>query len=554
MKIIGTTNLYNYSNQKQNVQPKYRYGVDTFTRATAVQNPSFKSNNVLKEILGNREFVYTVGLGAIVKELLNKDTDKNIDLEEDTSKDGISKFLQKLFNNKEEEKEEFVEKTVQTGELSSQEEIVFLKSQIDLKDKIIADLQAKIDAKKISSQTENQEPAKENNESESIVIFPKKRGRLTKPLEQLRKVTQNLDVPKATAIELKNICEELADKTPKIISGKEIDKNEIAANLAEELSKDYADYEKLAEYYSKKLGLTENPVSSNETEDFVALPTLQGTKIVGKIDLDSINNTKKPRNRIKIDTPVTGNDIETAKAEESAEKEEMRLIDKDTGTFWFKLPKGIHKKDIGVNLKKLLLQYEIQLSEEYENKKSENPHLKEPKWVHRPPMPVQIDDKEIMQEIYAYNRLKQTIDSVHTYENINKDNAYIVAEVINKNPLFNEIFTRHAALRLIDRYVDFDDEEHPVEEQAKNVVDKLVEIIQNALKKGVEVQTYEDKKYRGSYAPRIVIPTEYMDKETQEIFGTFPLKITFCENQPDKNFYNKHNKQALICTLFSKGI
>ena len=114
------------------------------------------------------------------------------------------------------------------------------------------------------------------------------------------------------------------------------------------------------------------------------------------------------------------------------------------------------------------------------------------------------------------------------------------------------MFTLHAALRLVDRFVDFNSDE-PVDEQCHFILDKLSEVLRKSLKDGVEVEAYEEES-SSKVGARITINEGGYDDEAMSIFGTYPIRLGICESQPDPNYYNKYNKKPIISTIYTKGI
>ena len=169
------------------------------------------------------------------------------------------------------------------------------------------------------------------------------------------------------------------------------------------------------------------------------------------------------------------------------------------------------------------------------------------RWMFRSPIPENVLADDIKKEI-NYRKGGNC-----PYKNITTEDAEALAEVINNDSRFKDLFNLHSALRLIDRFVNFDSDK-PLEEQCDHAISKLYEAIQKALSNGVDIEVYEDSKYN-TYAARIVIEP---DKETNpaayEIAGSYPLKITICENQEDPMFYARSKKLPLISTIFSKGL
>ena len=140
---------------------------------------------------------------------------------------------------------------------------------------------------------------------------------------------------------------------------------------------------------------------------------------------------------------------------------------------------------------------------------------------------------------------------MHDILNINKNNAEEVADAINSDSRFSDLFTTHGVIRFVDRFVNFDSN-IPLDEQCTMALDKLEDIVKIAVKENIDVQTYKPNGRSVKYkSPRLIISPEYYDEEAQKIFGTTPLIIGICENQSDPNYYKKQSKKAIIHTIFT---
>jgi hypothetical protein len=154
----------------------------------------------------------------------------------------------------------------------------------------------------------------------------------------------------------------------------------------------------------------------------------------------------------------------------------------------------------------------------------------------------------------SYNiKKEEVIENINNqkdgpYKNISRGNAAKVAKAINSDQRFHNMFTTHAAMRLIDRYVDFNSDKS-IESQCHNILDVIVSTLQKSFKEEVPVYLYEDKNHQ--IGMNLLIPETVYDKNAVKIFGTYPLRLGFCQKQ-----YHTKNapKEPLICTLYPQGI
>ena len=163
--------------------------------------------------------------------------------------------------------------------------------------------------------------------------------------------------------------------------------------------------------------------------------------------------------------------------------------------------------------------------------------------------------KALPKKVQEIDILRELDNVVLPYNNINMRNTRLVANAINSDTRFQEMFSLHAAMRLIDRFVDFKSNKS-IDEQSSNILNKLEEFLQQYYNCGkircnkYEMNTLEDKM--GIISLRIVLYPEYAHNyEIREIFGSNNLKIGLCKRdiQDENDEINKY--KPLICTIFS---
>ena len=385
-----------------------------------------------------------------------------------------------------------------------------------------AKLEQEIEALKASQNTPKISADKET----TYIEFPKKRGKLSRSIEELKETTKVVPVETDSAEKLVAICKILMNKGTQNIDGQETDNNEIAKTLSDELRKTQNTSDIINKYFSKLC-----PDKDSKTDDVKTLmsdtPILNGPNVVGKIDTGIIEKGRRPRIPSKVP--------------------EFTAQEGDTEAFTFKIPAGIFDKNIAPNVGLLIKHFEKTLYNQYKEEvktAGDGEKIEKPRWKYNIPLPTRILAEDVCNEIKKHN----TKDSNSKYKNISVIDPEIIAGIINSDPRYHEMFTIHSALRMIDRYIDFDSD-IDVEIQSKTILDKLYEIIQNAFKDGASVETYfADRNF---VAPRLVIPSKTFDDKAKEIFGTLDLKITFCEKQIFSGYVPSYEKSGLICTIYS---
>ena len=427
--------------------------------------------------------------------------------------------------------------------------------QADISENISKDNENEKDSvNPVSEATNDNEEQKPLPETDEYTFeFPKKKaGILSKAQKELKEITMGLPLGVVSGQKLEQICKELLQNGSHPVEGEIVDNKDLIVDLNNRLiSSDKENLDQIIDEFYKKCelvskdaeisGNTENPkVEIYETEKVVLTPP----KVLGKIELSDKDANKrrfKPASSAQEDTDVqspkrTGKRpriVRNAENSRSPERvdSEMELMNDKTKVSIFRIP-GTVDKNVMVNLRHLLVKFERQVEKENIN----------PRYQHSRSLG-QVFNEDILAELSAPN------DS--PYKNINKNNAVEIADAINSDPRFCEMFTLHAAMRLIDRFADFNSDV-PVESQCHMILDKLTDVLQKSFKEGIEVRRYKDPANR--IGLRLSISEDVYDEEAKAIFGSYPFRLGMCENQPNPNFYSKYSKQPLICTIFTKGI
>ncbi len=555
MKITQTTNFTpkNYSISRMPQKTFYTVKTDTFTKSSV----SFKAApelNMFQKILKDpnlaRDVMALVTLGASAL-VIGAKTDN---IETDSTGESISTEKNGLFNiwgqmlgiKTETASSQKTQSEVPPKEnIVEQEELpIDYKTKIDKLEKDNKNFLDRIKQletllKKYTTGNIPETPQISNQEETQNIVFPKKHGRLSKTQEELKTAVTGLSSNGVNKDLTTDVCKELLNKG----SHNNIDNNDLAHNLAQELTANKDNPEKINEIissYAEIIGII--PVKQEEKSDERAKKdkatasgtnsaTLQtGVKVVGKIDLNSVEHKNRTQ---EIQNSSTDGIVENS----SAEIVEHETLPK---TYYYKVT-GTLKPNIKTNLYDLFKCFKIKTRE---NRKLAN-DTKKIKWKLEKPVTKRVLKQDVE------NELKND-----KYYNINKNNIDTVVDIINSDENYSKIFGLHSAMRFIDRFLDFDSD-IALEEQASNAMEVLINTIRAALKKGVIMEEYVTPYYPNNdfekepemlVGLRLQIPEDYYDKKALELFGTYPLRIGISGE------LGYCTRGAIIDTIFPNGI
>ena len=198
-------------------------------------------------------------------------------------------------------------------------------------------------------------------------------------------------------------------------------------------------------------------------------------------------------------------------------------------------------------------------SHEYKDKMGNGQEAEKPKWLWNKPVFNRLDWRSVKTEINKCNKPGSTKSP---YKNLIKVKPQQIADVINHDPRYHDFFDIHGAMRLLDRYVDFNSNDS-IEDQSTRILNKLSEMIDKAYNNGTYIDVYRKKdknpKYDGSIGAYIRFKAEDFDNEALEIFGSDDLiiGISECQDHSSKDYNSSilpNDKQALISTIYSEEI
>ena len=376
-------------------------------------------------------------------------------------------------------------------------------------------------------------------------VFPKKRvGILSKSQKDLKSITTGLSLNQEQCEKLTLICKELLQNGSHLIDDEIVDNKQLTNDLVNKLTVSTPNdiSQVIDEFYEKcELKPKVDEVSEiPKTEIFE--PTgkkLPGVTVVGKIDLDSIKDRKRKKPASAVINENDKSEYVYTRTEKrprikkpaSTEDEaiDTSLFEKkDKNVSIFRIP-GTVNKDVTVDLRHLLLKFQQHIKKDIEK----------PRYQNNKCVSVKVFPSDVLDEL-----------SKNSYRNINKKNIEEIADSINADPRFHKMFTLHAAMRLIDRFADFDSDV-TIEKQCHDIIDTLEHVLQKSFKNGTEVRKYKDKG--GFIGARLFFPEESYDEAAEKIFGSYQFGLGVCEYQPTQVYFDKRIKQPLICTIFIKG-
>ena len=539
MKVLPL-NLFNYSNQQNSITPYRRQQnvQDVFVRSNSSPvafTGENESQNPYQKVLQNPNLAQKVMelITTAATILVTKAAGNNVSA--DDSKYVIDVVCRDVTgdNNVPLNKNQEYEKEIEDLKSENEE----LKKRVNELETAKSSTRKK-PAEKPEIPVEQKTSANEPSGYE--FQFPKKKvGVLSRPQKELKEITTNLKLNEADGTKLMQICKELLTNNSHKIGDETVDNKILTTELNERLKQ--ANPEEIPQIINEfhiKCGLSTPPAPVAESEGASAAG---GLKIKGRINLDEIKDGRKPKPAQNTQS-ADGDNVQSAHVRRKRPRisqsisgaislnDKLEVIDAITETYKFSIP-GTADENVMKDMKRMLDSFEKAVSQKSKRR-----------FMYRQPLSVKVWEKDVLHEV----------EKPKSYKHINKSNASEVADALNSDPRFHEMFTLHAALRLVDRFVDFNSDE-PVDEQCHFILDKLSEVLRKSLKDGVEVEAYEEES-SSKVGARITINEGGYDDEAMSIFGTYPIRLGICESQPDPNYYNKYNKKPIISTIYTKGI
>lgn len=498
---------------------------DRFTK----QLPTFKggAQTIEEKILSNPELLKKAAafLMAGFASLAAKSVlDKKVENEEESAVILTNMFVEMTENQQKSDEQEQKIKELETVLQAKDKELCTKEAEIRLKEKELKDKNYQISlltSKKESNEVSNDEGGFIN------VEFPKKRGRLTAEQEELKKTIMLLpSMTEDSANNLMRICDTLINTEPNekaakkqkiIMLNEQLQKSGNNRNAINEVIKAFSESED--SYVSDS-----NSNGANNTDENifrVEVPTLSSPKILGSIDLENVSKGK-----------ITS---------EVSEIDSARNLSKITIA-------GSHSTQSCLN--KLLnqtLQDAIKLDDG-----------KFVKMLAKVPVN-NVSPANVREEIER--RKKEGCP----YNNITVNDSEEIADLLSTGK-FSDLFCLHSAMRLIDRYVDFDNGKVSLEKQCDIIIETLDKAIKQSFKKGLTFKPYKtiftvpQKDVQGNvtgetekeyYSSKVFIEPDKLDEEIRNVLGSVKIAVTF--SKPDTR-YNPKGLKGIISTIFSEGV
>ena len=372
-------------------------------------------------------------------------------------------------------------------------------------------------------------------------VFPKKGFRLKTNETKLKALTESMFMPADYAERLQNVCKKLFGKENYTVEDKVLSATEITTLLYDELVDKKDDLNSVKSIIDKYNSYLEAPVEEVKpnTEENIALKTNVTTQknpngliIVGKIPEDKLTPESNARDFI----------TRNAKGE---------IININST---FSIGKDESTEDF---VNKIYRKFVHEIYGAYKDNA-----IEKPKWLTGESLPERVLSRDIKSEI-------ENQTGEHRYKNIVGLDYDELADIINADPRYKQLFTIHSALRFIDRFVCFDDDSDvpSIEEQSKYLLDKLFDLIKppylsnsdkNIVPVTMEVYKFEDKdhmynKDNGKYGYRIILRNVKLNDYNKNA-APRDIAIGFAEKQAGKTYkaVTNENKMGIISTIFPK--
>ncbi len=370
----------------------------------------------------------------------------------------------------------------------------------------------------------SEEETADISEKTCKVDFPKKRGRLTANQEKLKSVVTSQSFYEKDVEKLTAVCTKFLEKETETSSDNEVSLKESTLMFADELASGENTTAVINKYYGIfishqiKAALKPTPADSQAAFPFLE-PEIQTEK-----EIKTVNNSGE-------------SSVTVAETKEDSAKE--------PDWKYYYIASGTVDRSAFDAIRKLLQCAERTF---FDDRKDIDRIL----WAGRRYNAKNITEEDVIRELNSIEQSKTTKKSTRSYKNINSKNAVIVANLINSDRRM-EHYTIHAAMRMIDRYIDFYNKEESIYEQLNSMLNSFSNVVKRAFKQGVNIKShYEiDKKNAKRYKFMVEIPPSAYNQKDQAFFGSRPLTIAVCEFWGAEKECSKHNMPPIILSVFS---
>lgn len=368
------------------------------------------------------------------------------------------------------------------------------------------------------------------------VDFPKKKGKLSKQVAKLKDTIAELKFKtEESALKLKAICLAILFKCNYIIEGKDLSNDDIAEKLNSSFVQNKGNEEelvKIIDYYYSALNLDK---SDNEDKN---TPTVQDNNTAQEASKEIIY---KPEGDFKLTGPVV---LGTVNLDGKLRKRKPVVSEIDTENRLYNLiiPGTINSAQEGI---RVLLKETMKMVKEETGAMHVDMLFKYP-----------ITPKFASQKNIEYEMKKQAAKG-NPYKHIKEENIVEILDLFSSGK-FSNMFCLHSAMRLIDRYVDFNNKDVSVEKQCDIIIKALEQALLESYKIGTvfspfvtQKENEKTGKLNDFYSSKIYIDTRKLSPEIQKVLGTITIDVTFAK--ADSRFVN-NDTHGIIATIFSEGV
>lgn len=587
MKILPIVYSQNSINKNEQIRySRFESSQDTFTKTSVTGSPSFGNNGsiikIAQEVINSPDlrqkyaeftagaFLALLGIAG-GKEFIDK-------LKDDASgSDGITFKLNIQQDNE--------NSGINQISNDSEQEIKDLKDENERLTKEIAELKQQYAAltggnppieseqSPSTSEDETDKPIQTHKHRCVHVKFPKKNaGKLSEGQRQLKSIAEKLRLNKDECAKLTAICAKSLQKNVYIIDGKKFDNSKLAGNLAKELEENRKEPEAIIAKYYKLFGLedTENSVQTVEapsvateeeqngnfpatSKSEAAVPETEvqeeeseqttgakakenSTEISKQENVANQNTSSSPKENSSNTAPridachINVTNYEIDPSELHAKGKNVVLIDPKSDVYSY-YDYSAFDHDIYTIFQNMQRKFE---SAVYKNKRD----TQRVNWIATRGTVYGVTENAVENGI-------RSLFGESACEHLTTDDTAEVAYAINADRRFGKYFRLHGAIRLIDRFANFDDPDTPLEEQCHEMLDCFENIVKRAFHNRINIKLYVDEN--GDFGERIAISPSSYYEEDKKYFKDKPLILGLGKIYTP----SKSDRPPIIITIFN---
>ena len=576
MKILPVTYSQNSLNKAVPIRySRFETPQDTFTKTQIASSPSFGNGssfmNLAKDVLNNSDlrqkyaqftaeaFLALLGIAGGIELIKTKKSENNGEVYE---------FLEKIptILTTEEEKSsvsqddaELKNLRIENARLMKENDELKKRNASLLAENSVTNNDAHSDVPIVNTQTITVSSTKVSKHRCKHVKFPKKSGRLSKGQEKLKQVVQSLRLNNDECTKLTAICTKSLEKNTYIVDDRKADNSILALLLAKELEQNKKEPTAVIDKYYKLFGLNDsenqtheesgnleitkqdNVPSSDSNIENQTTDRVPNTIPNDKITVSAVTQIDtKRQNGDSLPTPTSVADpLGTCHVIMNEYDDPMSLhaggksvvsIDAKAGLYSYYDPKAYEQDEYTI-FKNMQRRFEAAV---YNEKKATQKVF----WITGRGTAYKVSDKDVEKEI-------QSLIGSSACEYLTLDDTAEVADAINADDRFGKYFKLHAAIRLIDRFANFDDPDMSIENQCHEMLDSFINIVKRAFYNRINIKLYVDEK--GNFGERIVISPSLYCEQDKKYFKDKPLIFGLGKIAT----LSPNDKQPVIVTVFN---